>query len=76
MAKKDQPNKGWIKELKGSPRPAGKKSQFNYSNPVVTPTKVNSMALNSRLREHKTAASNPAVNIVSEQNQARKSKGK
>lgn len=66
MRKNSNPNQGFFKELKSNPKNENKKSQFDYSSPVV-PKSTGSSAMNTprRMSEFKQV-SNPKSNLKEE----------
>jgi hypothetical protein len=59
---KNKANKGFIKELSKAPNsPKAEKSSFSYSNPVVTPKRIKSVAFKANSRDQKTHADSSIV---------------
>lgn len=59
---KNKANKGFIKELsKASNNPKVQKDSFTYSNPVVTPNRIKSVAFKANSRDRKTPSDSTLV---------------
>lgn len=69
----DKPNKGWLKEIAKKPAAPKPKEPFQYKKPISKVDKINSMAINSRTREHRSVTQDKITNLVAEQNQAKAS---
>lgn len=69
----EKPNKGFIKELKKTSAQPKEKTPFAYKKPVAKVDKINSMAINSRTREHRSVKQDKTTNFAVEQTSARAS---
>lgn len=72
LAMRDKPNKGFLKEIKKTPKPQAK-TPFSYKKPVSKVEQINSMAVNSRTREFKSVKQDKTTNFAIEQNNAKAS---
>jgi hypothetical protein len=70
---KNKANKGFIKELSKAPKsPKAERSSFSYSDPVVTPKRIKSVAFKANSRDKKTSADS---DLVTEQSKHLSRKG-
>ncbi len=73
---KDNPNKGWTKELAKSPKAPESKKAFSYNKPINKVDNPNSMAVGSRQRAYRSVPQDKTTSFKAEQTIAKASHNK